>query len=355
MRGDYSIIDLYPYGLLILYLFCIYFSRVSERCKVFFIVLGLFLFSVCRYNVGWDYYSYVKVVKTEDYERYEFLSRLILKLASDIDFYPLVFILFAGIQLLTLSLAIKKLSIQPSTSWLLYALFPLFFLQDLSTIRQGVATALVFYSYTFSKRGNIQGYITSIIVIFIASLFQISAWYGLLIIPLSSVRLTKSQNWLFFVISFFIGPVLSSLLAELDFGGLSERFSIYANSTDTVKTSTLNYLYVLLNTVILCKYDKLRRINSDNVYYIQLANWGVVTFNAFVFEPITSTRLSVFFLLFWLLLLPSFCKIYKSSFLILSPFVVLHFVYLWIYISAYNHGVLDKVSFIPYSFWWNHI
>ena len=149
---------------------------------------------------------------------------------------------------------------------------------------------------------------------------------------------------------------ISQILGSIPIGG---RFNIYFEKMfEFHETSLLNYYYYAINILVLLNYRKLVKVCKENALYIQIANWGVVTFNIFIFEPITSTRLSVFFLLFWILILatlPRANRLLKNRIILMAPFIIVFFFFIMLYIFTYNVGLADKVSFIPYQFWFNNL
>jgi len=357
MRVEYSFLDLYPYILLLLTFVFIYYSKQSEQKKEYNIFFIILCFTVLRYNIGWDYETYVSEIKNgPEYilsSRYEPIPKFIFYLAALWDFYPLVFIVFGAISLYMMKKFINELSSDKPLSWLLYFLIPLFFLQDLSTIRQAVATQFVLYSYLYLRKSE---YLKFVICIFTGSLFHVSCLYGLCLFFIGRKVIHNNINWVLFVVSFIVPNFIRHLLGSMTFDG---RLNIYlSNMFETHETSLLNYYYYVINIIILLNYNNLVRLCQENAIYIQIANWGVVTFNLFIFEPITSTRLSVFFLMFWILIIASLTKankLFRNKMFLLAPFIVVFFFFMMLYVDAYNFKLTNKVSFVPYQFWFNNL
>lgn len=354
--NHYDIFDLYPYFLLYLcfILLNIPLTRTNSASKArtriaFFIIL---LFEILRFGVGWDYQNYVDIVNDNiihiQDSRYEPLSKLIFIGTIKLNFYPFIFICFGLIHLCLINFIINKFSIDKTMSWTLYLLFPLFYLQDLSTIRQAAALSCLFCSFYFLYNKK---YIKYIFLVLIATGFHSSAWYGFIMLIIYKLNLSCKQNWILFIASFFLGSAMLFVIPQLNI----PRLNMYISSDEKATTSLLNLLYYAINIFVLLHYKKLIKINPNNKKFIQLTNWGLVTFNLFIFEPVTSTRLSVYFLIFWILLIPSFTYIYKYKLTIISCFITLNIIYLMIYVNAYNNRIISKVSFIPYDFWWNHL
>ena len=357
MRVEYSFLDLYPYILLLLFFVFVYNSKQSEKKKEYIIFITILCFTILRYNVGWDYETYVSEISNgPEYiysSRYEPIPKLIFYLASLWNFYPLVFIVCGTIYLYLLRKFINELSSDKPLSWLFYFLIPLFFLQDLSTIRQAVATQFVLCSYLYIRKND---FLKFIICIFIGSLFHVSCLYGICLYFICRKRISNYINWGLFLSSFIASEIVRNILVNIVVGG---RFSIYfLKMFDFHETSLLNYYYYAINILILLNYKNLVRCCKENAIFIQIGNWGIVTFNLFIFEPITSTRLSVFFLMFWILILASLPKanrLLKKRMVLLTPFVFIFFFFMMLYVDAYNSRIANKVSFIPYQFWFNNL
>ena len=171
----FSILDLWPYiGIILIFILC-YAYKLKNSSKIIYVVF--LLFCILRYDVGWDYFAYVEEIKLGTInERYEPISKAIFKLGAIIDFYPLVFFVFAFFTLFLVRKSIQRYSNNPIISWLVYFSLPLFFFASLSTIRQGLAMAIILYSYKYLKEGkNLQFFIS----ILIASLFHLSGLAGI--------------------------------------------------------------------------------------------------------------------------------------------------------------------------------
>ncbi len=352
MRPIYDFLDLYPYFIIYLIFVISIIDNKAEAKKIKFIFLYLLLFTICRYNVGWDYMSYIDYIKLHaihGYEsRFEPLSRLIIEVSAKVNFWPLTFIVFGIIYIGTMCKVIDIYSKDKILSWAIFALYPGFLLWSFSTLRQCAAIAIVFFSYHFLKNEKKTYFF---VTIFIASLFHITAWYGLVLLFLYKVAINNKLNWIFFVLSFFVGNLLLPIMASLDIGNVD----FYLNSDETHQTSLLNIFYYAVNSIILLNYKKLVDINKDNEFYIKVSNWAIVSFNIFMFEPITSVRLCSMLLVFWILLIPSFAKIVKSRSLVLFAFIAYNIFYLMNNIVAYNSGELYTPGYVPYDFWWNHM
>lgn len=361
MPYKFVFFDMWPYLIIaFIFVFC-YLSKLKKSSEIIFI--SLFLFSALRYDLGWDYTMYVSDFK-EGYSqiidsRYELLSKLIILLAIIVDFYPLLFIIFAWLILKLTFLSINKYSINPVISWLVYYSMPLFFFASLSTLRQSLATVIILYSYKYIIQKR---YFHFIVAIIIASLFHISGIIGILILPLMLIPINKRINYILIIVSFFISTLIKNISSNY-FSEISifiRFFKYYIDATNAGPTS-LQYLYYAIGIFNLIFYNKLVKLNTLNKYYISISSFGIVIFNILSFEPVSALRLSSFFLIFWIYLIPYYSLIFSKKYnriiqiLILILFLSLSFYYLFMYVNAFENKILEKVSFLPYKFWWDNL
>ncbi len=360
MKYEFSFVDLWPYLIIALIFTACYLKKSENTSKIIYITL--FAFCALRFDVGWDYTSYVDQIKkgyTGDIDnRIELFSKYVFSIGSYLKFYPIVFIIFAFLTLKITSLAINKYSVNPLLSWLVFYSMPLFFFASLSTLRQSVATAIIFYSYRYATEKK---YLLFFITILIACLFHISAIAGVLILPLILVPIGKKGNMLLFFSSFFIAKLLFIILNNMVLGfNFYSRILFYINN-ETYKSTILQYLYFSIGILNFFFYNRLIKADTRNKELITMSNFGLVLFNILSFEPVSAGRISAFYLIFWVFLIPYYAHFFTPrsakyvNHIIFIGFVALSFFYLSIYITSYNNGILSKVSFLPYKFWFFHL
>jgi len=346
-----------------MFLLC-YAYKIKNSSKILYYVL--LLFCILRYDVGWDYEAYlIELENGVDYlinSRYEPLSKLFFITSAYVGFYPLNFFLFGWLTLLLVFKSIIYSSNQPVLSWLVYYSLPLFFFASLSTLRQSLATAIILYSYRYILENKKGKFILSILI---ASLFHVSGILGVLLLFIKKINFNRSINIVLFVssfiFSFFAKDIIISILTNFLQGSVFLlRFQNYINS-ETDGTSILQYLYYFFIVFNLVFYKVLIKINPRNKLLISYVTFGVTLFNILSFEPISATRLSAFFLIFLIFIIPDYHKvtIKKHSRIINSIIfillIVISFFYLNIYIKNYENAVLEKVSFLPYKTWINNL
>ena len=357
MIAKYSFIDLYPYILLLCFFLYVTFAKnVDKKHKANFIFVTILLFVIFRYQVGWDYDSYLEIIqsgeKAIEESRFEPLSKFIFTISNVLNFYPLTFITFGCLHLFLLRKVINRLCVDKPIAWIFYFLIPLFFLQDLSTIRQAVSTQFVFVSYLYLRDRKYTKYV---LLVLLGTLFHRSAAIGLLLFVLNLKTIPNYVNWIIFIASFFAQAFAMTLVQRFI---TDDALLFYFNAMEASSTSLLNYYYYAINLFFLINYKNFANVNEEYAKYIQISNLGIFIFNALLFEPVTSTRLSLYFLYFWIPLFSAvhtISKTYRNRFVNLLPFIFVFLFFLILYINGYNNNILEKVSFIPYRFWFNNL
>ena len=351
--------DLWPYFIIsIIFILCYTYKIKNSSLILYYTLL---IFCILRFNIGWDYITYVEEIKAGPVSilesRFEPLSKLVFLISAFLNFYPLTFIFFGWITLLLIYKSINKNSITPTISWLVYYSLPLFFFASLSTIRQSIATALLLYSYEYLKEKKD---IKFILTISVATLFHISGLIGLLFWIIVKYPLNKKYNIILFIFPLFANNIIINIIerAFLE-NGFFSALSWYLKA-ENEGTSKLQYLYYILGIINLFFYDKLIRLDKSNRIMISFVTFGVFIFNVLSFEPISATRISAFFLIFLMYLIPYYSKIFPNARKIIEQSLVLiliaiSFFYLWIYIDTYIKNESVKISFIPYEFWFYNL
>lgn len=358
MTYRFSFLDIWPYALIfIVFLFCIPYMR-RNRLNSWIVYLLILLFTILRYDVGWDYTMYKESIINNDLDRYEPLSYMVFSTAHTINFYPFAFILFGFVTIFLTKKVIDKYSSNTLMSWTVFYAYPQFFLASLSTLRQSLASIIIFYSYKFCAEKKI---VPFAICIGIATMFHTSAVVGLLLYPLVRFNINKTVLLAAFILSFGVSDLLKEivfpLLATQEFNN-QVKFYIEMNS----KAPTM--LPVLINAITifhLLFYKRFISVEAGNKIYIQISVVGAILFNVLIFEPNTALRISSIFLIFWLFLFPYWGTVLRArqpkliSGLVIIMWFMVSFFFLGLYVQNYEHKILEKISFIPYDFWFNHL
>jgi len=361
----FSFFDLWPYILLMFFLWLSLSVEKTIGEKIAFI--SILLFAICRYRVGWDYVAYETLMKSDDAINYEFLSKFILSFSRKIHFYPFAFIIFSTISLTLIRLMLKKYSSYASLSWVIYFTFPLYFFQDLGTIRQSVALAIIFYSFHLFQ---CKKYFRCLILILIATLFHLSAIMGFIVFLFYFIKLNRKYNIILFISGIIISQFCTFYISSnslfisnfLSHTFLASKLEFYINnSVVAYRLTSFLYLFWIIEVLCLILYNKLVEYDYRNKSYITLSNFGIFFYGILqIIDPTTAIRFCLMFIIFWLLLLPSFLYIVPivkmnqiKTFIYLISFSVLFYM-MSIYINACS-GVMENACYVPYRFWWNHL
>lgn len=322
----------------------------------------IFLFAALRYGIGNDFMTYWEDGEVGNSTRnYELLSGAIIDFAYRIHFPPFIFIAFAAISLVGYRSVIKTESTNPPLSWYMYFTYPLFFFQDCSSVRQAGAMGLFFLAYSYLGKDK---QIKAVLCLLLSVLFHTSAVIGFLILfrPLIK-RIDVRLSIVMIILSVFAGRVIESIVMGF-FGNtfLGEKFEYYLQG-DNPGFNTMQYVIygiLLLNIIF---YKRLIEDNENNKLLINLYTLGVILYHSFSIEPITAIRFSTFFFMFEILLIPSFknviARMFQSKPLANGLITVLMFslqlTIIYIYIRAYNSGIMERPVYVPYETWINHI
>lgn len=358
MEYYYSILDYFPYVIIFIVVCIMELSAFNNKFKSKFIYYVLLLFTILRYNVGWDYEMYKNAVLNANIERFEPLSKLIFIICSAFNFYPLVFFVYGFSILYLTKIAIEKYSSNYVISWVVYITFPFFFLASLSTLRQSLTTSLILYSFYFAFKKRIYPFF---IIILISSLIHSSGIFGLLVYPIVNIKIKRNILFIITIVSFFISPIIENIIKPILLSYNFNQLNFYLQNDITEKSTILQYIVYIISIFNLLIYSRLKSIDQKAENFIKLSTFGLIVYNVLSFEPNSAFRIGGFFLSFWIYLFPLYSKIfsYKNAkffnFNIVLILFLMFFLYLNILVNAYLNGVLEKVGLLPYDFWFNNL
>lgn len=350
--------EFWPYILILIIITFASFGKPKYRSRLIFI--AMLLFSGLRFDVGWDYTGYVGIIESGvesiGNSRIEPLSKIILQIGAYLGFYPLVFFIYAFFTLYFVHRMIIKYSFNRPLSWLVFYCMPMFFLASLSTIRQSLSMAIVLFSFNYIHEKKFFHYI---IVILIATLLHYSSVFGLFLLLIYQRPFTRTTNVVVILCSFFISDYLYNIVDIFmtnDYAYTSRYAKFYLNGDHHASTK-LQYIYYTLVILNIVLYDRLVVSNPKNKVFIAITTFGMFLYNVLSFEPVTASRISAFFMVFWIFLIPDYLRLLEyrarmiSNVVIHIFFIVMLFIYLNIYVSAFESGVNEKNSFVPYKSW----
>lgn len=318
--------------------------------KIFAILsfLTVWIISAIRYGVGTDffyYYNFIKQLETVQIRNSEYGFKLIgLLIKSFSNNGQLLIIICSFVTIFLVYKVILKETTYPELSILLF--FGLgYYFNSLNIIRQYLAISLVFYAsgYLLNKRK-----VFFLLLMILASLFHYSALVALLLIVTFKLKDTKFLNTKFIILGFicififydnFIGIALS-------FGD----YSIYKNTRYIIEGANPIFFFIYFSiTIVLTIFKtKIVRLNIKNeIYFLYiLIGTGILLLGT---KSLLLTRLSEYFTIFTLLILPDLIRISENRYLkaiMYIGMVIICFVGLYLFLSKNLGGVLPYRTFL---------
>lgn len=281
--------------------------------KDFFIliaVLTIILVSGTRFETGYDFLNYVGFYLSEADESHEPLFKLLLEtlkiFSSD---YQLFFFVSSFITVLGIYFAITKYTKYKKTALLIFLLVPGLYLNTFSIIRQGISEAFLFLAiyYLVYEKKTLKFWLIS----FLSIGFHYTAVLPVLIAWAFKKILSVNYSLNIYMTILFISLILSklnvtSIILSVAFG----KFTAYIDMAEDVSLLKL----IVSNTfiLILLIYKKKYINSSADVFILNFLFIGVLLLNIFAsFAPVT--RLSYFFLIFQIILVPKLIYSFKSN------------------------------------------
>ena len=297
----------------------------------FFILL--LIISGFRYNVGYDYpvyYNHIVESSTWAIENFEFIPRCFLIASKRLNMPWLFFFLFSFTTLGLFFTAIKKFSVDTYVSLVIF--FTLFFLTSLSSVRQWLAIALVFYSYKYIQE---RSFIKFLFCVVLAGNCHTTAYIAILLYPMfwwipSNIIIFSSL-----ALFFLHDKLLTLILNILNLG----KYQIYLenmafSNRGGGKVAFVYYVLIFIN-LFFYFYFKLYKKNSDEKRLIAITTFGI-TFHSMLGTS-TGLRLAYYFYIFFIVLEPVvFKRVKEKKFQYIILFCFYLFYLLFLYVDSMN-------------------
>lgn len=304
--------------------------KFKVESVVFFVIA---IISLLRYDVGWDYVAYHTIVEDSDVisiERYEPLSKLLFNISIKFKSPQLVFFLYGIPTYYLIYKSIKKYSISPRFSIILY--FSFFYLESFGLLRQALAVAICFWGFQYIYKKKLFKYICTIAFAF---LFHYSAIIALFIYPLYGRVKYHHTIWTIFLL-YIAKEIGFAMLASI---GL---YTYYLDVLDTYEGGALiRYFFIFL--YISLYLFKTRKITEQEHFLLYII--GVATFFPFLLGGHLGIRLSSYFFIYFIILIPKIIKKTRiKCFYVLIAILFFILTLLW---TTYDP---IKSQYIPYQF-----
>ena len=352
---EFSWLDITPYMLMTIILIAIVNCKGEPQKKAWICFLLMFVFAAIRYGIGYDYYGYMNAalhqVKQYTLDRYEPLSRLLVEIAFHTH-YQMFFILGSFLTLYPLYKVCVRLSVNPAYSLLIYFLFPSYYLESLSIVRNAIAYSFVFFAYMRLADRKV---FHSLVWLLVACFFHKSAVIGVLIYPVFYIKNNRLLHLLIFLFSFMAQAIIMHWVEQYSsvFILLSdvERYAEHGRSEGGMMTYIINGLTI----VNFAFWNKLVTFDKRNSIYLSLFNVGTFIWNVFLgVDSTIALRLSSFLQIFIILLVPCYakaCELKYRKFVRVSSYYFFFFFFVSsfvINIYAYLQKP-DRMSNLPYQ------
>lgn len=297
-----------------------------------------------RYYIGYDYIRYVEIVDNLPLYgikiKKEFFSYMLLLFANKTHF-QLYFILSSFVILVPIYLFVKEESLDPVFSTFIFMLFPMFYLNSWSIIRNFSAVSIVFYSQKYIFEKDFKSFM---IIIIVASLFHISALASIPLYFIYDKKIPLST----FIYSSAIFYFLLKIIEKYKFI-LPNKLQLYLKPSKIIAgTKTLPVLLLIAVIIIIVmhilKQNKGLIISlTKETYYLNVLLIGIIFYIiTFKFGTI-SYRLSLFYYIQIVILIPNILKKTqlslawpKEKYLFYKYVIILLFVPMFLYMISNN-------------------
>lgn len=352
MLYSFSILDLLPY--IALYVLCLYSAIKNEKVVFQFTFILVFLFSALRYGIGYDYFNYIEIIKEYNIRYlsfFEWLSQLLYYISQK-TFPQVFFIVNSFICLYPIYFLASKTSKKPGLVFFSFMMIPLFFLESLSIVRYSSALSLILLSYYYLDKKQ---YLKYFILCIIAGGIHASGYIGLFLFVFNRIRSNYMTNIIFFFLAcFFHFFQMTSIIDLLPTNDSTIYLKVFRYMSDIEPQSGMMSLSIFtIGLMNLLFWKKLISYSSSNIDYLRLYNIGVLCWGLFSFNKTLSLRVSSYFLIFIILIIPTYIFIFKNKkrssffvYLFLSIYFASSFM---INISGYNPSLYNRTSVLPYQ------
>lgn len=294
----------------------------------------LFCISVFRFDIGYDYPNYYNLIGASfdqlEFERIEPLAQCIVKIVRYIGEPWLLFVLF-GVPTYFLAFGVCSKTGHFQLAFWTYVF--LFLLDSFSTIRQAAAIAIIMWAVIYMQEKKMFPYVVACIL---ASLFHSSA---LIMLPVYFIYHYGSWRMVLVgMIGFsFLFQIVISVLVDNDL------YASYLKNENELEGGTLlRYFYIILYIFLFLLSYKRQLVKENKRFFTALLP---AFFFPFLFGGHIGGRISSYFYVMFLFMIPQILSKCSGKLRILSMLVLMTFFFAILYISQKQ----DKSPFTPYQ------
>ncbi|BAS67698.1 MAG: EpsG family protein [Gammaproteobacteria bacterium] len=272
--------------------------------KYSILFFSVFIFSAFRFDVGYDYENYYRIIldlTSVSYTQFESIPRYAAEFSNYSGFTQLFFIFTSYVIVYSVHYILKNYSKDYFLSLLIFISIPYFYLMSFSVIRQYCAVAIVFYGIKYIFQRNFFLYVVTVIL---ASMFHYSAIITIVIYFLNRINLSRFTSIVLVVTSFFVTPILFYVMTQIP------RYAVYASYNSGAGVGMQLFL-LLMSVVFIFFCNSFKTIESRFYYNVFIV--GVCTYNAFIFVGDVAARISYYFIIYLILLIPELQYRFKKK------------------------------------------
>lgn len=361
----------------ILIFFLLFFSKNKRSNNICFVIL--LIFTVMRFDVGWDYrWYYILATKDEfvnlsffvtkdeilnfiasnnwdfvswNYYRIEMINKIFYKLIWFLKISPqFIIVIYGFFTLFFIKKGLDNEKIYTNNTWLFYFCFPVMWFSHISIMRQGLAVSIIFYSYKYIKNREFLKYF---IFVMIASFIHKSS--GIMIILYFLYNLNFIINRWIYLLSLIVAPIIKYIvfyiMTNLNILILAKYKHYILNKAGGGGTK-IYWIMLVLYILILIGIFVDKNLYKKYKFLITIVLLGLYIYISLISFGHAGPRLAAYFLIFLLYLIPwieNILKKLKLSKNILS-FSLLVIMLLTLYIDI---NISLKSQFVPYNIYLN--
>lgn len=321
---------------------------LKNKVFIWSVVLVAFLFSAFRYDAGYDFFSYLKLIEYErgpSFQRLEIFNKIIMDFSRNLDYPQLYFIFTSFIYILFMALGFRRAQNFNAITVSSMLFFIGAYLTSFDIVRQMVAVSIVFYAMTLlMTRSMLFGFL----LILLAAGFHKSAFLFLGLPIYYMVVGSKKFNIIMYFIAILIALVSTQLLIII-----SQKTNLYTNYfvTGGNETGGKIYLMLLVYTFSLLFFSEVCKTSSKKFWqYFNLFFLGVLIYTALLDYGYFATRIAYFLFPFGFLAWSELIKSSSTNKLIMSMYVYL-FSSLIFFLTLYVSASSDIVPLLNYRFY----
>lgn len=251
-------------------------------------------------------------------------------------FSPAILYIFwtACAALIPLYIAIKKKSVDPIFTCILFLIVNTGFGFYMVGVRQSLAISLCVIAILSLNATDKKKWIKSLVIIFVAIFFHSSAAICFALLGLSFIRLNRKIEYALLIATalygLFVGVNVFSYLPQLEaLGVMQGQLDIYREHTILVMDLNIKGVFMLVTPLSIFTYYVLKY--SDNSIQNRYFFWGVILNNIFIKTPFLP-RIFAYATILMIFLIPNcYSKIPQKERMVVNLLIALMFIFFLFY------------------------